>query len=163
MAPSDPARRFRFRPRLNALPWAVSAISAVLMVLGLSGQVSGPSRTFCLAVGAIGVALATLYRMSPAWKLEVVVSDQALDVVRKGETRLHLPWAEVRRLVASPSTKTCFVDGGTAKRSLLVPGPGAPGPYQIERREELYELIRQHVPSDRIHDVSSLDATRPEA
>lgn len=163
MAPSNPStNRFRFRPRLNALPWAVAAISAVLMLLGLSGRVAGPSRTFCLAVGAIGAVLAVLYRMSPAWRLEVVISDDALEVLRGDERRLHLPWSEVRRLVASPMTKTCFVDGGTAKRSLLVPGPGAPGPYQIERREELYELIRAHVPPDRIHDVSSLDALRPE-
>lgn len=160
MAPTS-GHVFRFRPRLTALPWAVMSIGVAMMLLGLF-VVGGAARQFCLWMGVIGVALALLYRGSPAWKLEVIVGDDALEVRRGDETRLRLPWSEVRRLVASPSTDTCFVDGGTAKNSLLVPGPGAPGPYQIERRAELCALIRARVAPEKIHDVSSLDALSPE-
>ena len=41
------------------------------------------------------------------------------------------------RVVAAPTTHTCFVDGGAPERSLLVPGDGAPAPYDLEDREAL--------------------------
>ena len=58
---------------------------------------------------AIGVVLGAGYLLSPSWKLEVVVDDDAL-VVRspKGE-KVRVAWLEVVRVVASPSTKRCVI------------------------------------------------------
>jgi len=151
-------RSFRFRPRLRAFPWLVGALGlALLGAVPLFG-LAGPSRAFAVACGVIGPVLAWLYLRSPAWRLRVVVDDEALAVLRDGDTRLRLPWAEVRRVIASPATRTCFVDGGAPTKSLLVPGPGAPGPYRIEDREGLYAAILARVPADRVTEVPSLDA-----
>ena len=68
------------------------------------------------------------------------------------------PWGDVVRVVASPTTHTCFVDGGAPDKSLLVPGVGAPAPYDLERRDELFAEILAHVPPDRVKTVTSLDA-----
>ena len=129
---ASPAR-FRFRPRYRAL--AAGAI----------------------AVGLVAAALGGLYLGSPAWKLQVLVDDDALEVRSGEDRRFRLAWPEVVRVVASPATATCFVDGGAPERSLLVPGIGAPAPYQIERRAELYAAIVAHVPAERIRQVELLE------
>jgi len=61
------------------------------------------------------------------------------------------------RVVSSPSTQTCFVDGGSPERSLLVPGDGAPAPYDIADRTALVEAILAHVPADKVQTVATLD------
>ena len=154
-------RSFRFLPRLRVFPWLVGALGGVTQTMpagGIANGLAGPSRAFAVACGVIGPVLAWLYLRSPAWRLRVVVDDEALAVLRDGDTRLRLPWAEVRRVIASPATRTCFVDGGAPTKSLLVPGPGAPGPYRIEDREGLYAAILARVPADRVTEVPSLDA-----
>jgi hypothetical protein len=64
----------------------------------------------------------------------------------------------VVEVVASPSTTTCFVDGGSPGRSLLVPGDGAPAPYDVEHKPALYRAILARVPAARVREVTSLDA-----
>jgi len=61
------------------------------------------------------------------------------------------------RVVASPTTKSCFVDGGAPEKSLLVPGDGAPAPYDLERRAALFDAIIAHVPADRVQTVETLE------
>ena len=146
---------FRFRPRFGAFAFLVGALG--LVVLAGAPFVQGSSRTFALTCGVIGPALAAAYLASPAWRLRVRVDPEALAVVRGGRLCFCVPWLEVKRVLAAPSTKTCFVDGGTAAHSLLVPGPGAPGPYRIEGREALYDFILAHVPSDRVVVVPSIE------
>jgi len=53
------------------------------------------------------------------------------------------------RVVASPATSSCFIDGGAPERSLLVPGDGAPAPYDIADRAALVEAILARVPATR--------------
>ena len=113
-----------------------------------------------LATGAAGVALGAAYLLSPTWKLEVIVDDDALEVRSAKATRFRLPWSEVVRVVASPSTTTCFVDGGTADRSLLVPGDGAPAPYDIEGKPALYAAILGRVPAEKVTTVETLEKAR---
>ena len=59
-----------------------------------------------------------------------------------------------------PTTHTCFVDGGAPERSLLVPGDGAPAPYDIEERRALFDAILAHVPPERVTTVESLEKAR---
>src|SRR5205814_5797880 len=102
----DVARTFRFKPRYKALALSAMGIGGTLGIVSVA--VLG-AATLPLATGVMGVLLGTAYLVSPSWKLEVVVDDNGL-VVRspKGE-KFSVKWLEVKRVVASPSTKTCFV------------------------------------------------------
>ncbi|HEU4729911.1 MAG TPA: hypothetical protein VFT22_18570 [Kofleriaceae bacterium] len=146
-------RSFAFRPRYRALAWSSigvgGSIAAVASVLGFV--------TLPLATGALGIALGAAYLASPTWRITVTVDETGLTVASPKRTRFQLAWADVVRVVASPSTSTCFVDGGAPERSLLVPGDGAPAPYDIADRKALVEAILAHVPADKVRTVASLD------
>jgi hypothetical protein len=150
-------RRFHFKPRFRGL---------ALGALGLGGTLGAVSIAALgaalvpLATGAAGVVLGAAYLLSPTWKLEVVVDDEALEVRSARASKFRLPWADVVRVVASNTSPTCFVDGGTPEKSLLVPGVGAPAPYDIEDKAELCAAILDHVPADRVHKVDSLESAR---
>jgi hypothetical protein len=153
----EQALTFRFRPRYRALPLLCIAISFVLILSALIFDLQGSSRLFALVGGTIGTLLGTIYFAMPLWRYAVVVDDDKLIVRHGTEEKLRLPWSDVVRVIASPSTKTLFLDGGGAARSLLVPGPGASGPYMIERREQLYDAILARVPAERVTQVESLE------
>lgn len=112
-----------------------------------------------LATGALGIALGAAYLASPTWRITVTVDDAGLSVASPRRQRFQLAWRDVVRVVASPSTSTCFVDGGAPERSLLVPGDGAPAPYDIADRTALVEAILARVAKDKIEIVESLDRT----
>ena len=155
--PEPSARRFRFRPRFKGL-----ALSAV----GLGGVLGGVSLVALgaaflpLATGAAGVVLGAAYLLSPTWKLEVVVDDDALEVRTPKASKFRLPWSDVKRVVAAHSSHTMFVDGGKPEHSLLVPGDGAPAPYDIEDKPGLFAAILAHVPDDKVSKVDSLQSAR---
>jgi hypothetical protein len=150
-------RSFAFRPRYRALAWSSigvgGGVAAVAAALGLV--------TLPLVTGALGVALGAAYLRSPTWRIAVTVDDTGLRVGSPSKLRFQLPWTEVVRVVASPSTSSCFVDGGSPERSLLVPGDGAPAPYDIADRPALVEAILAHVPADKVQTVASLDKADP--
>jgi hypothetical protein len=150
------ARRFAFRPRYRGVAWTSIGVGGASGAAGALLSLPWPA----LAFGALGVALGAFYLVSPAWSIEVVVDDDALEVQQKGARRFRLPWPDVVRVIASASTKTCFVDGGEPDRSLLVPGPGAPAPYWIADREALYDAIVAHVAADKIEQVELLERHR---
>jgi hypothetical protein len=110
-----------------------------------------------LATGALGVVLGVAYLASPTWRIAVTIDDVGLTVASPRRERFRLAWDEIVRVVASPETSTCFVDGGTPERSLLVPGDGAPAPYDIADRKALVEAILARVPADKVQTVPSLD------
>ncbi len=60
------------------------------------------------------------------------------------------------KVVSSPTTNTCFVDGGTPETSLLVPGDGAPAPYDIENKRALCDAILAHVAAEKVRTVDTL-------
>jgi len=111
-----------------------------------------------LATGALGIALGAAYLASPTWRIAVTIDDEGLTVGSPKRQRFWLAWRGIVRVVVSPATSTCFVDGGVPERSLLVPGEGAPAPYDIADRKALVEAILAHVPADRVQTVASLDA-----
>jgi hypothetical protein len=145
----------RFRPRYRGL--ALGAIGTGVVLVLASMVASDGVRTLAIAGGAVGIVLGVLYLISPAWKIVVHVDDEALEVTARGARRFRLLWAEVAEVIASPTTKTCFVNGGTPDRSLLVPGSGAPAPYDIEDRAGLFDAIMQHVAKERIREVELLE------
>lgn len=146
-------RTFAFRPRYRALAWSSIGVGgAVTAVAAAFGLVAVP-----LVTGALGVALGVAYLGSPTWRIAVTVDDRGLRVGSPRRLRFDLAWADVVRVVASPSTRSCFVDGGSPERSLLVPGDGAPAPYDIADRAALVEAILAHVPPDKVQTVASLD------
>lgn len=150
------ARRFAFRPRYRGVAWTSIGLGAALETAVAFFRLPWPA----IASGLVGVALGSFYLVSPVWTIEVVVDDDALEVLQRGERRFRLPWAEVVRVIASPSTHTCFVDGGDPDRSLLVPGDGAPAPYAIADRDALYDAIVAHVARDKIEEVELLERAR---
>jgi hypothetical protein len=111
-----------------------------------------------LATGALGVVLGAAYLASPTWQIAVTIDDGGLTVGSPKRQRFRLAWHEIVRVIASPATSTCFVDGGAPERSLLVPGVGAPAPYDITDRKALVEAILAHVPADKVKIVESLEA-----
>lgn len=149
---SPAPRVHRFRPRYRGVAWI--AIGAGLL-LGAIGAAT--AQGIWLGGAAIGIALGALYLGSPAWRLAVRVDDAALEVTAGKARRFRLAWGDVIRVVASPSTHSCFVDGGTPAHSLLVPGDGAPAPYDVEDRAGLYAAIVAHVPADRLVEVETLE------
>ena len=149
------ARVFRFRPRMRAL-----AVSAMALAAGL-GALAALAGNWTLAALAAVVALGGVgYLRSPAWRLAVTVDDDGLEVGSPARRRFRLAWGEVVRVVASPTTGTCFVDGGAPERSLLVPGDGAPAGYDLDDKPALFATILARVPAERVETVTRLDAPR---
>lgn len=148
------AQRFRFKPRFRGLAYGALGLGGTLSVISVAAL---GAALLPLATGAVGVVLGAAYLMSPTWKLEVVIDDEALEVRSPRRRKFRLPWSEVKRVVAAQLSHTCFVDGGAPERSLLVPGDGAPAPYDIENKPALYAAILAHVSADRVHAVASLD------
>lgn len=109
-----------------------------------------------IVAGGIGILLGAGYLLSPTWKLEVVIDDAGLEVRSPTTSRFKLAWHDVVRVVSSPTTHSCFVDGGTSDRSLLVPGDGAPAPYDLDDKPALCAAILAHVSPDRVTTVESL-------
>lgn len=146
------ATRHRFRPRFAGLAWSAIGIGAGLVVLG---AVAGPAGL--VVVGGVGAAFGAAHFASAAWRLVVTVDDAGLAVGSPGKPRFALAWADVVEVVASPTTGTCFVDGGTPARSLLVPGDGAPASYDLEDKATLYRAIIAGVGPARVREVARLD------
>jgi len=151
------ARSFRFKPRYRGIAFTSVGVGGALGVVSL---VALGAALLPLATGAIGVALGAGYLLSPSWKLEVVIDDDALEVRSPKGSRFKLPWSEVVKVVASPTTHTCFIDGGTPQRSLIVPGDGAPAPYDLEDKQALFDEILRHVTPDKVQTVETLAAAR---
>lgn len=144
---------FRFRPRFRGVAWISIGLGTGLgVVAGALGFAAMP-----FATGILGVGLGAAYLTSRTWQFHVVTDDTGLEVRDRKGARFRVRWTEIVRVVASPSTKTCFVDGGVPERSLLVPGDGAPAPYAIEGREELFETIMANVTPERIETVETLE------
>ena len=103
------------------------------------------------------MGLGSAYLMSPTWRIEVTCTSEALAVHQRNKLRFRLPWNEVVRVVASKDTSTCFIDGGSAQRSLLVPGVGAHASYSIENSAALYRAAVAHVAPHLIQYVALLE------
>jgi hypothetical protein len=146
-------RAFRFRARYRGL--ALSALGIGGTLGAVSVAVLG-AALLPLATGVAGVALGAGYLLSPTWRLEVVVDDEALEVRGPNGSKFKLTWGEVVRVVASDENKTCFVDGGVPEKSLIVPGDGMPAPYDIENKAELYATILSHVPAEKVRPVNEV-------
>ena len=146
-------RSYRFRPRYRGIAWCAmgfgGAIAVVASILNFA--------TLPLTTGALGVVLGAAYLASPTWRITVTIEDDGLAVGSPKRQRFRLAWHEIVRVVASPSTSSCFVDGGAPERSLLVPGDGASAPYDIADRKALVEAILAHVPADKVQTVATLD------
>lgn len=151
--------RHRFVPRYRGVAWTAVGVGGSLATVGVIAAMA----SLPLATGVFGVVAGAAYLLSPTWRMTAVVDDEQL-VVERGTRRLfELPWREVVRVIAAPSSRTCFVDGGAAERNFLVPGDGAPAPYDLTDREALYDAILARVPADRVQIVDSLeDVMRPE-
>jgi hypothetical protein len=120
----------------------------------------GASRTFALVFGGIGLGLGGLYLGSPTWRLVIIVDDEGLEVTSTSKRRFRVAWTDVARVIASPSTNTCFVDGGVPDHSFLIPGEGAPAPYSIDDPHALYKAIVDRTPADRLIETDRLDTFR---
>jgi hypothetical protein len=125
--------------------------------MGLLTAVLGREQGWIIAAGALGPVLAAAYLMSPAWRLRVFADDEGLEIRRGDDIRLRLLWTEVVRVLVVPRWKVAFVDGGDPAKSFLLTGPGAPGPYRIERREALYDYILANVPAEKIEQRETLE------
>ncbi len=148
-----PSKHFRFRPRYRGIALTSVGVGGTLATIALA---SLGAAFLPLATGAIGVVLGGGYLLSPSWQLEVVTDDEAIEVRSPKVSKFRLLWSDVVKVVSSTSTSTCFVDGGAPERSLLVPGDGAPAPYDLADKATLCAEILRHVPAARIETVERL-------
>ena len=149
---ADP-RHHRFRPRYRGLAFGAMSLGGGLIAIGAGvGMVALP-----IVAGVLGIGAGTAYLVSPTWRLEVITDDTGIEVRTPNRSRFKLAWTDVVRVVASPTTNTCFVDGGAPERSLLVPGVGAPAPYDLEDRPALLATILARVTPDKVTTVETLD------
>jgi hypothetical protein len=146
-------RSFAFRPRYRGIAWSAIGVGGGVAVVAAA---AGPAL-IPLVAGALGIALGSAYLRSATWRIAVTIDDAGLSVGSPGKLRFQIAWSDIVRVVASPTTSSCFVDGGAPERSLLVPGDGAPAPYDIAERAALVEAILARVPADRVRTVASLD------
>ncbi len=149
---AEPARH-RFRPRYRGLAFGAMGLGGgSLAVAAGIGFAALP-----LVTGIVGIGAGVAYLWSPTWRLVVITDDTGLEVRDAKRSRFKLAWRDIVRVVAAPTTNTCFVDGGAPERSLLVPGVGAPAPYDLEDRATLVATILAHVTPDKVTTVESLD------
>lgn len=146
-------KHFAFRPRYRGVALTSVGIGGALGVIAV---VSLGAALVPLVSGALGVVLGTGYLFSPTWKLEVAIDDDALEVRSPAKSRFRLAWSDVVRVVHAPKSNTCFVDGGAPERSLLVPGDGAPAPYDLVDKQALCAEILAHVTPDKVETVETL-------
>jgi hypothetical protein len=157
MPPMPPMpTRHRFRPRYRGVAWTAAVIGGSLAAVSAgAGLLLVP-----LVTGAVGVAMGAAYLASPTWRLAVTTDDDGLEVGSATRRRFRLAWGDIARVIASPTTHTCYVDGGAPERSLLVPDDSAPAPYDLEDRPALVAAILAHVPPERVTVVESLEQAR---
>lgn len=145
-------KTFRFQPRYRGVAWTSVGVGGALGIASAAvGFLAVPMIT-----GAVGIAAGLAYLASPTWRIAVIVDDDALAVGSPTKLRFRLPWANVVKVIAAPQKHTCFVDGGAPERSLLVPGDGAPAPYDIEDKPALVAWILAHVDAAKVETVTSL-------
>jgi hypothetical protein len=141
------------------MAWSSVGVGVPVATIGaVAGFVVMP-----MVFGALSIAAGLAYLNSPTWKLEVVVDDAGLEVRTPKVSKLKLAWADVVKVVASPATHTCHVDGGAPERSLLVPGVGAPAPYDIADKAALVDAILAHVAADKVITVERLELYKPKS
>ena len=151
------SKRFAFRPRYRGIALTSIGVGGTLGVVAIA---SLGAAILPVATAAMGIVLGAGYLMSPSWKLEVVTDDDALEVRSPKASKFRLLWTDVVKVVSSPTTHTCFVDGGEPARSLLVPGDGAPAPYDLADKQALCDEILSHVNPDKVETVENLSAKR---
>jgi hypothetical protein len=149
------SRSFAFRPRFKGIAYLAMMSGPAAALAGyLSGYLGALVAT---VIGCAGIMLGVGYLRSPAWRFVVTVNDSGLSVSRGDREVLKLDWDEISKVVASPSTHTCYVDGGTPAQSLLVPGEGASASYDIDNKSELVGLIIEGVADEQLEIVDYLD------
>ena len=146
----------RFLPRFRTLAFLTCGLGLVLAVYGYGVAGNGSVRLAFLGSGVIGLTLGVAYLLSPTWKLEVVTDDDGIAVRRGDLLRFRIDWEDIAGVISSPSTKTCFVDGGTPETSILIPGIDAPASYALSDKDHLYDTIIGKVPADRVTEVETL-------
>lgn len=143
--------QYRLRPRYRLLPASAASIGAMIAAFG---ALQGPFAL--VAVGGAATALGAAYWFSPTWKIRLVTSADELQFhTARGVKSLR--WSQVRRLFVDRVHRTCLIVGSGAETSLIVPGVGAPAPYDIENKSELFDEIVAAVATARQRDVTSIE------
>ncbi|MBP9086529.1 MAG: hypothetical protein KBG15_10460 [Kofleriaceae bacterium] len=142
---------YRLRPRYRVLPASAASIGAVIAAFG---ALQGPFAL--VAVGGAATALGAAYWFSPTWKIRLVTSPDELQFHTARGVK-SLPWTQVRKLFIDRAHRTCLIVGSNAETSVIVPGIGAPAPYDIENKSELFDEIVSYVPAARQRDVASVE------
>lgn len=143
---------FRLRPRYRLLPASAAGIGGGIAVFG---ALQGPFAL--VAVGGAAMAMGAAYWFSPTWKIRLVTTDEELQFHTSRGRINRLPWAQVRRVFVDRVHGTCLVVGSNAETSLIVPGVGAPAPYDINNKAALFAEIMARVAPSRQREVASIE------
>jgi hypothetical protein len=144
---------YRLRPRFRLLPLSAAGIGTSVAVVGVV-----QSAVALIAVGGTATALAAGYWFSPTWKMRIVTSPDELQFHKTRDRITKIAWRDIRRVFVDRVHHTCLVVGRNADSSLIVPGVGAPAPYDIDDKRALFDEIVANVATEKLRDVDSIEA-----
>jgi hypothetical protein len=131
---------YRLLPRYRWLATAAGLLGLAIAVVGFARS----HWTLC-GIGGFAIVLGAAYLLSPSWRIRLVTSEDALEFAKPNGTVDRIAWTDIKRLLIA-GNQTCLLVGTTAKTSLIVPGLGAPAPYDIENKAALFAEIVARVP-----------------
>jgi hypothetical protein len=124
----------------------------VAIVAGLLSAVlwQGVVPRWICGGGAVVLAILWLLERRPV----LVIDAEGYQVEERGQKRLRVPFAEVRRARAVPAEHAMYVDCGDPGRNLLLPPRRGFG-FHFDRQAQLYVLLARRL-EDKLQVVSSL-------
>lgn len=148
---SSGAQAFPLRARYRALV-GVAAFGACLV----GAAALWYSLWAVAAMCGLTLAAAAAYWRSPTWRMQIVVDDAGY-AIRGGRHPSQTRWDEIDRVFVDERAFTCAVRGPNAQASFVVPGDGAPAPYDIANKRALVAYVLAHAPVERVERVTSLE------
>jgi hypothetical protein len=93
---------------------------------------------------------------SPSWRMQLITSDTGLTFQKANGTHRFVGWNDVKRLLVAPN-QTCLMVGTDAETSLIIPGLGAPAPYDIQDKAALFAEVTAKVASSKQRKVETIE------
>jgi hypothetical protein len=142
---------YRLLPRYRSLPIAAAGLGVAIAAVGAFRG----TWSLC-AIGGIAVALAAAYLWSPSWRMQLITSDTGLTFQKANGAQRFVAWNDVKRLLVAPN-QTCLMVGTDAETSLIVPGLGAPAPYDIQNKAALFAEMTAKVANSKQRTVETIE------
>ncbi|HET6610373.1 MAG TPA: hypothetical protein VFG83_00215 [Kofleriaceae bacterium] len=143
-------------PRFRILAMLAVVIGAIAMIAAAGLWATGTHLIIAAVGGAMGLLAGGIYLRSPAWRITIAAGPSGLAVAAGSRPKFQLAWDDIRRVVTNRETSACYIKSDSPATSILIPGPEAPAPYDIEGKAALIATVLSHVDPERIDRVDSM-------